>query len=145
MRPLAPPMASADGTSRTAYPRSVTWPLNLSHKRSGASRSRTLGLGGAGGGSPDGGPEDASPRVGAVHRRAGPHLCATGAEAGTARPAIVAGIEAAGGEVPSSSEYRPSFDDIFATLVERHRAEIHAAEDGTAGLASATVDPGTAA
>jgi ABC-2 type transport system ATP-binding protein len=93
----------------------------------------------------DSGTLDDLPIVRAVDQRSGRHLFATVDEAGTALPAIIAAIEEAGGEVTSSREYRPSFDDIFATLVERHRAEIHAAEDGAAGLASATVDPGTAA
>jgi len=39
--------------------------------------------------------------------------------AGTTLPRVVEAIQAAGGSVESSSEYRPTFDEVFSTLVER--------------------------
>ena len=93
----------------------------------------------------DGGTLADLPLVRAVDQRSGRHLLVTMEEGGNALPAIIAAIEAAGGEVTSSREYRPSFDDVFATLVSRHRAELGAAEEGPAGPASATVDDGAAA
>ncbi|HEY7590599.1 MAG TPA: ABC transporter ATP-binding protein [Candidatus Limnocylindrales bacterium] len=41
------------------------------------------------------------------------------ADAATATPIVVAGIGQAGADVVASREYRPSFDDVFTTLVER--------------------------
>lgn len=72
------------------------------------------------------------PMVLAVEQRSGRHLLVTAKEGGGALPAIIAAIETAGGDVTSSREYRPSFDDVFATLVSRHRAELGAGEDGSA-------------
>jgi ABC-2 type transport system ATP-binding protein len=43
-------------------------------------------------------------------------------DAGTATPAVVEAIAARGGEVASAREERPTFDDVFAELVERDRA-----------------------
>ena len=40
-------------------------------------------------------------------------------EAGAATPAVVDAITAAGGDVAAAREFRPSFDDVFAELVER--------------------------
>jgi ABC-2 type transport system ATP-binding protein len=40
-------------------------------------------------------------------------------EAGAATPAVMEAITAAGGDVAASREFRPSFDDVFAELVER--------------------------
>jgi ABC-2 type transport system ATP-binding protein len=40
-------------------------------------------------------------------------------EAGAATPAVVDAITQAGGEVAAAREFRPSFDDVFAELVER--------------------------
>jgi len=44
-------------------------------------------------------------------------------EAATALPRVVEGIQARGGSVESSSEYRPTFDEVFSRLVAK-------AEDG---------------
>jgi ABC-2 type transport system ATP-binding protein len=41
-------------------------------------------------------------------------------DAGAATPNVVEAFRAAGAEVTSSREYRPTFDEIFAILVERH-------------------------
>ena len=42
-------------------------------------------------------------------------------DAGVASPAVVDAIGLAGGEVRSVRESRPSFDEVFAVLVTRHR------------------------
>ncbi len=52
-------------------------------------------------------------------------------EAGAATPDIIAAVEAAGGQVSASREYRPSFDEVFTLLVERHREILGAAADGS--------------
>jgi ABC-2 type transport system ATP-binding protein len=52
-------------------------------------------------------------------------------EAGEGTPAVVAAINEAGGEVASAREYRPSFDEIFATLVSRDRERRGVAEGET--------------
>jgi ABC-2 type transport system ATP-binding protein len=49
-------------------------------------------------------------------------------DAGSALPEVVESIRQRGGEVASASEARPSFDTVFATLVERDR-EAHASDD----------------
>jgi ABC-2 type transport system ATP-binding protein len=53
-------------------------------------------------------------------RQDGPnHLTITLDEAGTGTPDVVEAIQHLGGEVASAREARPSFDLVFATLVER--------------------------
>jgi ABC-2 type transport system ATP-binding protein len=44
-------------------------------------------------------------------------------DAGSATPAVVDGVSAAGGEVEAAREVRASFDEVFATLVARHRRQ----------------------
>jgi hypothetical protein len=41
---------------------------------------------------------------------------------------VVDAITEAGGEVEASREYRPSFDEIFTTLVSRHDAAFRDAQ-----------------
>jgi ABC-2 type transport system ATP-binding protein len=48
-------------------------------------------------------------------------------EAGTATPAVVDAISEAGGDVAAAREVRPSFDEVFAELVERDVQMRHAA------------------
>jgi ABC-2 type transport system ATP-binding protein len=56
-------------------------------------------------------------------RQTGPRtLTVVVEDAGKAVPAIVEAIDARGGEVVSAREERPTFDDVFATLVERDTA-----------------------
>jgi ABC-2 type transport system ATP-binding protein len=50
------------------------------------------------------------------------HLRVVVDDASTALPDVVEAVGAAGAEVRSASETRPSFDTVFATLVERQRA-----------------------
>jgi ABC-2 type transport system ATP-binding protein len=63
-----------------------------------------------------------------IEQRSARHFLVTVDDAGTALPRIVGAIEEAGFEVASSSEYRPSFDDVFAALVSRHRETLERAE-----------------
>jgi ABC-2 type transport system ATP-binding protein len=57
-------------------------------------------------------------------RQLGPrHVRAVVDDAGLAIPDVVAAIEGQGGEVTSAREERPSFDEVFARLVERHRGQ----------------------
>ena len=50
-------------------------------------------------------------------------------DAATAMPEVVDAITAKGGEVTSASEARPSFDEVFAILVERDRHSRGTADD----------------
>jgi ABC-2 type transport system ATP-binding protein len=62
-------------------------------------------------------------------RQDGPrHLTLTVDDAGAAMPDAVDAISNAGGEVALAREVRPSFDDVFAALVERDRTTHHTAE-----------------
>lgn len=45
-------------------------------------------------------------------------------DAGSATPLIIEAVEATGNEVVASREHRPNFDEVFALLVARHRAEV---------------------
>ena len=87
----------------------------------------------------------ALPMVRAVDQRSGRHLFVTVDDAGTALPAVIAAIESSGAEVTSSREFRPSFDDIFATLVARHRAALRAEEQGGEAAGSTTSGEASAA
>lgn len=57
------------------------------------------------------------------------HLRVTVDDAGVGLPDVVEAVSERGGEVASASEVRPSFDTIFATLVERDRPERSASGD----------------
>ena len=66
-------------------------------------------------------------------RQLGPRTVrATVDDASTATPAIVEAINAAGGDVRATSEARPSFDEVFATLVAQHRSKIQTIEEAAA-------------
>jgi ABC-2 type transport system ATP-binding protein len=59
----------------------------------------------------------------------GPHeVRVTIADAATGLPDVVEAVTSRGGEVASAAEVRPSFDEVFALLVERDREARH---DGT--------------
>jgi ABC-2 type transport system ATP-binding protein len=60
-------------------------------------------------------------------------------DAGAASAAVVPLVTAAGGTVASVREFRPTFEDVFARLVERDQQRREAAE------AAATTDDGSAA
>ena len=64
------------------------------------------------------------PIVRGVRQRSARDFYVTTDQASTALPQVISAIEAAGGTVTSSREYRPSFDDVFAALVERHRSSL---------------------
>jgi ABC-2 type transport system ATP-binding protein len=49
-------------------------------------------------------------------------------DAGTATPEVLERLAAGGVEVESAREYVPSFDDVFATLLERHAAAAESEE-----------------
>ena len=53
-------------------------------------------------------------------------------DAARATPRVNDAIADAGGEVESSREYRPSFDEIFAELVNRHDQTFVAEADAEA-------------
>jgi ABC-2 type transport system ATP-binding protein len=54
-----------------------------------------------------------------VQQTSARHMLIVAEDAGTTIPRLVQAIAAAGGEVTSSSEYRPTFDEVFARLIER--------------------------
>jgi ABC-2 type transport system ATP-binding protein len=69
-------------------------------------------------------------------RQTGPYqLLVIAADSARATPRVAAAIETAGGEVEASREYRPSFDEVFATLVNRHEA------GGREGTSAGAVSP----
>jgi ABC-2 type transport system ATP-binding protein len=65
-------------------------------------------------------------------------------DAAVALPDVVEGIGQGGGEVKTASEQRPSFDEVFAVLVERDRAAAEA-RVAEATVAAAATDAGVAA
>ena len=60
-------------------------------------------------------------------------------DAGTALPDVVEAVKSRGGEVVSAREERPSFDDVFAALVQRDE-QARAAADGAEGGEAAATD-----
>jgi ABC-2 type transport system ATP-binding protein len=62
-----------------------------------------------------------------IRQRAPRDILVIADEAATALPRVVQAVQSAGGTVESSSEYRPTFDEVFSALVER--------ADGPAGMA----------
>ena len=78
-----------------------------------------------------------APGIRGVRQDAPRHLTLTVDDAGTATTGVVEALEALGGEVATVREVRPSFDDVFAALVARHRAEqTTEAETSEAGAAA---------
>lgn len=66
------------------------------------------------------------PAVRSVERRGPSTLRVTVDDASTALPDVVDAINQAGGDVAAARETRPSFDEVFAILVERERlARLH--------------------
>ncbi len=62
-------------------------------------------------------------------------------DAGTATPLVVDAIGRAGGQVRSTSEARPSFDEVFAALVDRDRRERARAVESAAAAANEPAAP----
>jgi ABC-2 type transport system ATP-binding protein len=69
------------------------------------------------------------PGVVRIHQTSPHTFQAVVEDAGTATPKVLEGVAARGATVKSAREYVPSFDDVFATLVERH-SPAETAEDG---------------
>ena len=59
------------------------------------------------------------PGVIRINQQAPRHLFVIAEEGGAATPRVTQAIQSSGVEVTSISEYRPTFDEVFATLVER--------------------------
>lgn len=59
------------------------------------------------------------PGVREIRQRAPRDILVIADEAATVLPRVVQAVQAAGGTVESSTEYRPTFDEVFSTLVER--------------------------
>jgi ABC-2 type transport system ATP-binding protein len=66
------------------------------------------------------------PGVIAVRQLGARQVRATVQDAATVLPTVVDAIGATGVDVASAQEIRPSFDEVFATLVERSAAELEA-------------------
>jgi ABC-type multidrug transport system ATPase subunit len=58
------------------------------------------------------------PQVRAVRQHGPRDIWVIAEDAGAATPALVEAVGNAGGEVVNAREFRPSFDDVFAALVE---------------------------
>jgi ABC-2 type transport system ATP-binding protein len=70
----------------------------------------------------DGSRLESVPGVRSVRQDGPRHFLVVTDDAGEATPRVLQEISVAGIEVLSSSEYRPSFDEVFATLVEQAEA-----------------------
>ena len=68
------------------------------------------------------------PLIRAIEQIDARRVRATVDDAATALPDVVEAIRARGGEVTSAQEVRPSFDEVFATLVERDHDKLAARE-----------------
>jgi ABC-2 type transport system ATP-binding protein len=66
---------------------------------------------------------DNVPGVVSVQQRGPREFTATVDDAAVAMPAVVDAVTAAGSEVVSAQDVRPSFDEVFAVLVERANAD----------------------
>jgi ABC-2 type transport system ATP-binding protein len=67
----------------------------------------------------------AVPGVTAVRHQGPTKVLVVADDAGAATPRILEALQRQAVEVVSSSEYRPSFDEVFAELIERQRSTIH--------------------
>jgi ABC-2 type transport system ATP-binding protein len=72
------------------------------------------------------------PGVVEVHQEGPRHLQIVVEDAGPALPVVVEHIRSSGTEVESAREVRPSFDDVFAILVNRHEQQLAAESAATA-------------
>jgi ABC-2 type transport system ATP-binding protein len=81
------------------------------------------------------------PEVIAVQQPEARRLIVTATQAGTAMPRLSEAFRAAGVGLISVDEYQPSFDEVFAALVRRERAEDREAEPSAAET-SAAESPG---
>ena len=67
------------------------------------------------------------------------NLLVVARDAGLASPKVIDAIEAAGGQVDFSREYRPSFDEVFTALVAAHAQRNNGAEEASATQAGQAV------
>ncbi len=63
-------------------------------------------------------------------------------DAGSAMPSLIAAVESNGSTVRSSREVRPSFDEVFASLVAAHRPSLDAEQSQARGPSMQAGDPG---
>ncbi|HEY7700694.1 MAG TPA: ABC transporter ATP-binding protein [Candidatus Limnocylindrales bacterium] len=77
----------------------------------------------------DAGAVRAIPGLRRIEQRGPTSIRAVVEDASTSLPDIVEAINAAGGEIVSASEARPSYDEVFAILVERARAAVPVDDD----------------
>lgn len=68
------------------------------------------------------------PGVQRMEQRGPNQIRVTVGDASTSLPELVEAVNTAGGEVSAAAEARPSYDEVFAVLVERARAELQAQE-----------------
>lgn len=68
------------------------------------------------------------PGVQRLEQRGPNQIRVTVGDASTSLPELVEAVNTAGGEVSAAAEARPSYDEVFAVLVERARAELRAQE-----------------
>ena len=74
------------------------------------------------------------PVVRAVRQPGPRQLWVIADDAGAATPDIVQAVTAAGGEVVSAREYRPTFDEVFAELVQRQSGDGGAQPGGSLAM-----------
>ncbi|HEX5012777.1 MAG TPA: ATP-binding cassette domain-containing protein [Candidatus Limnocylindrales bacterium] len=79
--------------------------------------------------------------VRAVRQRTPRSFSVTVADAAVALPAVVEAVTGAGAEVVSAQEVRPTFDEVFAQLVERAEAEASAAAQAEAQAGGEQSEP----
>jgi ABC-2 type transport system ATP-binding protein len=80
----------------------------------------------------------AVPGVLSIRQRGPRAFTATVEDSAAALPAIVEAVTSAGAEIVAAQEVRPSFDEVFAILVERAEAEDATADAESDGGAAAT-------
>jgi ABC-2 type transport system ATP-binding protein len=78
------------------------------------------------------------PIIRSVRQRGPRRLRITVDDAGSATPDVVEAVEKHSGQVASAREERPSFDEVFARLVERDRTDRRDGADATAPAATST-------
>jgi ABC-2 type transport system ATP-binding protein len=71
-------------------------------------------------------------------RQTGPReMLVIAEDAGRAGPLVVDAVDEAGGDVESSREYRPTFDEVFTSLVQSHAEQDQPAGGGAAAAGTA--------
>jgi ABC-2 type transport system ATP-binding protein len=83
---------------------------------------------------------EALPGVRSVRQNAPRHFLVVADSAGAATPRVLQEVQTAGVQVVSSSEYRPSFDEVFAALVEQADQAGGDSEEDNGGRSRRSVD-----